>query len=609
MIQLTSWDDVSRFVREGHSTDSLVDVISLFNELASQDGDRSALTALSSADPFGAVLEWSRSRLAKDVRATAIYLESLGLKSDDSIGLLLPTIPEMHLFLWGGMAVCSVAPINPLLRYEHILHLALSMQLKVIVCPSKAFNRGLWDIAHDLAAEIPKLKIVEAGPASDFQSQIEQASHTQRTILPRPVNARAGLFHTGGTTGNPKIAPLTILNILASVDMLQVALNFSSQDTFVCPLPLFHIAGAVVGGLAPLLAGTQVVMPAPTGLRDPEVITKFWQLLEHFRATMLVAVPTSIAALLTVPLKGADLSSLDYTLTGTAPLPFEVARRYTEVTGKVLHTGYGMTECAGALAYVPRRASPRPSTVGLPLSGVEIKIVPLGLPTSDESVPVGTAGRVFIRGTNVFSGYLHEFRDQKKTGLKLWFDTGDLGWLGEDGYLTLTGRSKDLIIRSGHNIDPSVIEESAQRIDGVLLVAAIGQIDAYAGEVPVLYVQPCPGVDKAELLAILRRQLEINIAEPPARPREVFVIDQMPLTAVGKIFKPTLRIDAARRKLEKIIQKFPEGNESYELSVEIDSGGKLNARVKLNVMISVGREQTIRQELEKFPIHVDVCAS
>jgi fatty-acyl-CoA synthase len=573
-----------------------VDLPALFDRAAMTWGaNGDALIAYRSADLDGPKTVWSRQALAGDIRRTASLLRTLGLTTDDRMALLLPTVPEIHTLLLGGMAVAGVALINPLLQLEHVLHLLDEADAKLLCVPTVELSAPLAEMGAKISAARPQLRLMTVGSGGDYPACLADIAADRTAVFERHLAAFAALFHTGGTTGRPKIAPLTLANMLHAAQFLTPVLDFKPHDRFFSPLPLFHIAGAVVGGLAPFLAGTAAIMPSPAGLRDPTVVAHCWRLLERERATMMVAVPTSLAALCNVPVGDADLSALDYVLTGTAPLPDETARRFSALTGKDVHTGYGMTETAGVIAYAPRREQARSSTVGKPLPGVEVKVEPFAGQTT-------SVGRVMVRGPNVFSGYLKA--PAREAGN--WVDTGDLGFLDDDGWLTLTGRSKDLIIRSGHNIDPAIIEEAATRHPDVVLAAAIGQIDDYAGEVPTLYVQLKQGADEQRVLTELAALLEQQVAEPPARPKHIYAIATIPTTAVGKIYKPALRLNAAQRRIDKLFADY--GLSPLSLSVRDDVGGKITIYADLHPRDML-RSEEMAGLIARFPVDVRIAVA
>ena len=208
--------------------------------------------------------------------------------------------------------------------------------------------------------------------------------------------------------------------------------------------------------------------------------------------------------------------------------------------------GYGLTESTCASAVNPKDGERKVGSIGLRLPYQRMKIAlqdPEGHYLRDAAP--GEIGAVCIQGPTVFKGYVEEVHNRGIWIQEGWFNTGDLGRQDEDGYFWLTGRKKDLIIRGGHNIDPSTIEEPLFRLKGVKLAAAVGRPDPHAGEVPVAYVELSDQISITPE-AILEWARE-HIGEKAAIPKEIFIVDQIPLTAVGKVFKPALRWDAIRR--------------------------------------------------------------
>jgi fatty-acyl-CoA synthase len=308
----------------------------------------------------------------------------------------------------------------------------------------------------------------------------------------------------------------------------------------------------MVTGLAAFHSGWEVVMLTPQGYRGKGVMQNFWKLVERFRANSFSGVPTIYGSLANLPLDGADIFSLRYAICGAAPLPAEVAKRFEAVAGIGLYEGYGLTEAACVSALNPICGPRRAGTVGLRLPYQQMKVWRI----DSTGNAVGECGPeeigvIGICGPNVFPGYL---RDKDNRGIWLqpgWLNTGDLGYLDEDGYLHLTGRAKDLIIRGGHNIDPALIEDGLLKHPAVAMVAAVGQPDVHAGELPVAYVTLKPGqaVQAEELLAFARDA----VPERAAVPVRVEIMEEMALTAVGKVAKAELRKHATRHALQGVL--------------------------------------------------------
>ena len=384
---------------------------------------------------------------------------------------------------------------------------------------------------------------VEVTSFEDFvQGHNEERLNSLRAFDSHAVSS---YFCTGGTTGLPKIAVREHLNEVfdayAMMRMLGDAIG--PGKTLFCGLPLFHANGQLVTGLAPWSVGAHVVLGTPEGYRGAGVLAGFWEIVEHYRINFFSGVPTIYSALLQQPCSGRDISSLQLAMCGAAPMPVELFRRFESATGIRILEGYGLTEGACASSLNPPAGESRIGSIGLRLPYQQMAVLQLDAAGNYQRhcLP-GEVGVIAISGPNVFRGYLQAEHNQ---GVWLtlgdgqhWFNTGDLGRQDAEGYFWLTGRKKELIIRGGHNIDPQVIEEPLYRHPDVEMAAAVGRPDLHAGELPVAYVKLRAGstVTSAQLLEYLAQV----IAEPAAMPKRLQLLDDMPLTAIGKLFKPTL---------------------------------------------------------------------
>jgi fatty-acyl-CoA synthase len=532
-------------------------------------GDKTALTFLRSGDPAVEPIRWSFAQLLAGIHQTANLLHALGVTPQDAVAVLLPACLEYHLALWGGEAAAIVQPLNPLLTDEKLVSLLRTAEAKVLFAYGSDAESGIWSKAMRIRGQVPSLitvlrvaphdEPVDTAPdlpegVADFNAlrarEPDDRLVSGRDIAPTDI---AAYFHTGGTTGAPKLARHShgaqVFTAWASVKLQSV----TPADVTINGYPLFHVAGVLPASLASLSAGTEVVIPTPSLLRNREVLTNYWRLVEKYRATVLSAVPTVLAALANVPLNGADISSIRYCRTGAAPLSPELALRFEKLFGLHVHESLGMTEMAGISTIRPPGVMGPAGCVGFRLPYARLRIVALDESggATDEDLPAGKQGMVLFKSPNVFSGFLDPADNVGVFTADGWLATGDLGWLDEEGRLNLTGRSKDLIIRSGHNIDPKVIEDALAAHPAVQICAAVGAPDAYAGELPVLFATLVPGasVSEAELLAFAAERVD----EAPAKPKSVTIIEKMPMTNVGKIYKPELRLMAARAVARGIV--------------------------------------------------------
>jgi fatty-acyl-CoA synthase len=311
-------------------------------------------------------------------------------------------------------------------------------------------------------------------------------------------------------------------------------------------MPLFHVGGSLSQALSTLSAGGNLVVLSPAGWRNPAAMRNLWGLIARYKPAVLSSVPTILAASLAVPVGDNDLSSLKMIGGGGSAIPVAVGAALQEKHKVPVFEVYGMTETSSVhtLSYADR--PPRLGSVGHPVPYARVRIVRidadgkyLGDCKTDE------IGVVAMAGPGVFSGYLNDAHNKGAFVEPGWVNSGDLGRLDGDGYLWITGRAKDLVIRGGHNIDPAPIEDVLFQHPAVGLAAIVGQPDAYAGELPVAYVQLNPGasVSPGELEEWVRERTPERAAIPVA----IIPIETMPLTGVGKVFKPQLRWDAAQR--------------------------------------------------------------
>ncbi|MCZ8219329.1 MAG: acyl-CoA synthetase [Acidovorax sp.] len=583
----------------------------IFVNAAAAFGDKTALAFLPTADPAAEPIRWSYAQLLTGIHQTANLLHHLGVGPEDAVAVLLPGCLEYHLALWGGEAAGIVQPLNPMLTDEKIAAMMTLARAKVLIAYGGEGDLGYWSKALRLRALVPTLTTVlrvaphneSPGVAGPLPAGVLDLATRHQHPGDHLVSGRrivtsdiAAYFHTGGTTGAPKLARHShgaqVFTAWGSVQMQGIA----PGDVGINGYPLFHVAGVLPGSLAALSAGVETLIPTTGLFRNREVIANYWRLVERYRCTYLSAVPTVLAALANVPLDGADISTLRYCRTGAAILAPELAARFERLFNLHIHESLGMTEMAGISTITPPGVNAPAGCVGWRLPYTQLRVVALDAQgnASDQDMPPGQPGMVLFQSPNLFSGFLDAADTAKAFTQDGWLATGDLGFVDDQGRLHLSGRSKDLIIRSGHNIDPKVIEDALGAHPAVQLCAAVGAPDAYAGELPVVYATLVPGaqaVTEAELLAFTAERVD----EAVARPRWVQVIETMPVTNVGKIYKPELRQRAACHTVQALVdgacaaeapgqprpQVQPEGDNAVRVTVAPGPGaGALAARLR-----------------------------
>lgn len=539
----------------------------LITRTAGQFGSRPAITFQLFSDPDAKAETLTWTELREQTIQTANLLRSLGVGENDKVAYLLPNATETVLTYIGGQIAGVVSPINPLLEPDHIAGILRETGAKVLVT-LKAFPKT--DIAQKAAEAVakapnvehvievdlvryltgvkklivpfirPKVETKHNAKVHDFQKAIK-AQPKELTFKDGGVDRVAALFHTGGTTGLPKIAQHRYSGIVYNA-WLGARLLFKEDDVQICPLPLFHVFAAVVSLGASLGSGAHVVFPTPAGYRGDGVFDNFWKLVERYRVTFMIAVPTAISALMQRPVN-ADISSLKLAFCGSSPLPVELYKRFEEAAKITICEGYGLTEATCLVSINPPDGEKKIGSIGFPFPYTDVKIFDMH---SHEECPVDTIGEICVSNPGVSMGDTYTEGAKNKDlyypgwlGEHQYLRTGDLGRFDEDGYLWITGRAKDLIIRSGHNIDPAEIEEALAGHEAVAFVGAIGQPDSYAGELPCAYVELVSGasVTPEELIAYAKS----HIHERAAHPKYIEILDELPKTAVGKTFKPALR--------------------------------------------------------------------
>ncbi|SDL74715.1 acyl-CoA synthetase [Pseudomonas indica] len=600
----------------------------LLRRSAQRNPDAPALTFLLQGTADETPYRLTYAELFARITQTANAFHRLGIRPGKAVSFLLPNLPHTHLTLWGGEAAGIVNAINPLLEPEHIAELIRASDSEVLVTLAPFPGTDLWDKVAGLRDHLPGLNaIVTVDLANLLPEPQRNAIKAQRGPLPEGVldfdeliaacpadrlesgrdiqpDDIASYFHTGGTTGTPKLAPHSHRNEVAMAMILAFLLDFGESDTTLCGLPLFHVNGVMVTGLAPFFRNAQVLLATPQGYRNPSLIQNFWKIIERHRVSFFSGVPTIYAGLLQIPSEGHDLSSLRYALCGAAPMPVELIRQFEGKTGLKLIEGYGLTEGTCGSCGNPPAGERRPGSIGLRMPYCEVAIKVL-----DEQgnflrdAATNEIGNVCLRGITVFKGYLQASKNKDIWVDGDWFNTGDLGRMDTDGYIWLTGRSKDLIIRGGHNIDPQLIEEALHKHPAVAMAAAVGKPDEKAGELPVVYVQLKPGAQASE--AELLEHAAAHIPERAAIPKDVWIIDAIPVTAVGKTFKPALRFDAIRRVFESVLQPLDAG-----ISIEVRNDDRHGQRADIRVpALDAQRRAEIERRLAPFPVKFELIAS
>lgn len=542
---------------------------------AAHDPAAPALQFLPTASPEDTPIVLSHAQFLARVTQTANMFHSLGVEPKDVVSFLLPLMPQSFFTLFGAEAAGIVNPVNPLLEPHQLAEILEAAGTKVLVALGPTEGSDIWEKVLKVREQIRHpMTIVQVGGPGDEASGIHAfdallaAQPADRLLSGRTIAASdtAAYFHTGGTTGTPKLVRHTHENQVYQAWALNLVLKSAPGGAMLFGMPLYHVGGSLSQALATLASGGCLVVLSASGWRNPSATRNLWKLVERFRPAVLSSVPTVLAASVAMPIGEADISSLKYSAGGGSAIPIAVAHGLHGKLGTPVIEVYGMTETSSVhtLSFPEREL--RIGSVGHAVPYSRVRVVKLRADGSYlGDCAVDEIGVVTMSGPGVFDGYVNDIHNQGAFVEPGWVNSGDLGRIDADGYLWITGRAKDLVIRGGHNIDPLPIEEAFYQHPAVGLAAVVGQPDAYAGELPFAYVELKPGasVEPGELEQWVRERTP----ERAAIPVQVVVIDTMPLTGVGKVFKPQLRWDAAQRTFTRALEPLTQRGIALEVRV------------------------------------------
>ena len=404
-----------------------------------------------------------------------------------------------------------------------VAHVAI-LRLGAVVVPTNGAYRA-EEVGHVVSDARPKVAIIEHPEWSEWihsadpsvvvtSPSVELEAGTSVSLDRTETNSPALIGYTSGTTGRPKGAVLSHGNLLASVRGLEIAWRWTPDDILILALPLFHMHGLGVGLHGSLAVGAKVVLLSEFNVDEVvDSITKF-------DATMFFGVPTMYSRLLESP-EATELEQLRLCVSGSAPLPAELHQSIRRVTGQHVLERYGMTETA-MLVSNPYEGERRPGSVGFPLPGVEVRLE-------------GDPAEIQVKGPNVFSGYWERPEENTEAFVDGWFRTGDLGAIDPEGYLSIVGRAKELIISGGFNVYPREVEEVISEYEPIQECAVVGVPDEEWGEVVVAFVVAEREIEDEEIKIFVGERLAHY-----KRPRRTYTLERLPRNALGKVQKHRL---------------------------------------------------------------------
>ena len=570
--------------------------------LEARDPKDTAIHYVPDGDIDRAAERVSFGELKRNIGRTASLLRSQSIGRNDAVAVLLPALPAIYWSILGAMAAAVVFPVNWMLEPRYVLRLLKEANVKAVIALGPTPGFSIWEAWSQIAADFSDgMKIWSVPgpggtplPDSDLDAALDRQPESSIWSDAVTGDDVAALVHSGGTTGLPKIVKLSHRNMSYRHWTLQLAQQLAFGEVILHDTPMFHVGGLIGRILPPLASGASVLIPTVLGARDKRYIANYWKFVEKYRATRLSAVPTTLAVLAKSPPVDTDLSSLmPNFITGSTSLPVSVQRRFEEISGVRVLNSYGMTENTASIAIDPRDGPCKEGASGLRVPYTQIRTVAInGAGAGHRLCGPDEIGMLQIKGPGQAAGYLNPAHEKEARTEDGWLISGDLGRVDQDGFIFVTGRAKDIIIRGGHNIDPAVIEEPLLQFPDVVHAAAVGKPDSHAGELPVAYVQLVSGskATPEDIAAFLASR----IMERAAMPKEIIIVDSLPLTNVGKPLKSALRQDIAERTFRNILA------ETTGLSCE---NGELDVAVEPHptrgVMVSIaikGLDASARSE-------------
>ncbi len=497
-------------------------------------GDREALVDRTAGQ------RWTYAELAADVDALALGLLEMGIAKGDRVGIWAPNCAEWTLTQYATAKIGAIAVnINPAYRARELEFVLNQSGSTLLVAAERLKTSDYAGMIAEVRPHCPELKTVVLLGSPQWQALLETGRGLDRGALDAieldtddPINIQ----YTSGTTGFPKGATLSHHNILNNGFFVGELCNYTEADRICIPVPFYHCFGMVMGNLAATSHGACMVIPAPTF--NPVATL---QAVQAERCTSLYGVPTMFIAELSTPdFADYDLSSLRTGIMAGSPCPVEVMKQVIErMSMTEVSICYGMTETSPVSTQTRTDDSldRRVSTVGRVGPHLEVKVVN---PETGRTVPRGTPGELCTRGYSVMLGYWEQpDKTAEAVDAAHWMHTGDLAVMDSDGYLAITGRIKDMVIRGGENVYPREIEEFLYTHPDVLDAQVIGVPDAKYGEELMVWVRLRAGAPA--LTAESLRQFCTGQLAHYKIPRYVHVVEEFPMTVTGKVRKVEMR--------------------------------------------------------------------
>lgn len=571
---------------------------------AARTPDKAAIIHLASADAADAPRVISYRELIDSIEKAARLFRAISGSERASVSIILPMLPEALIAAWGGATSGISNPINPYLETRQIASIMNAAKTTVLVTTTRQYGAGAWDRLDEIKSLVPTLKRVLIVNGDDTANDFAKAVAAQEPGLgfepPSEPHAEAVYLPTGGTTAAPKLVRMTHRGQLLAAWIMGALADPSPEGVVGHAMPNFHVGGGVILSLRAILYGQTLLTLTTDGFRSQAVVRNFWDIARRHRVSSLIATPATAAAILALPDSSSEGHCIKSFNAGGSTIPVELLRAFHARFGIWLRELWGMSEIQGAVSgHLDDGTEPVAGSVGRCLPWHPVMAIEVDADNNLVRIcEPGERGVLVIGGPNVTPGYADpslddEFFVKGMPGTLRWANTGDLGTVDANGFIWLFGRAKDVIIRGGHNIDPKMIEEVLVCHPAVQIAAAVGRPDSSKGEMPIAYVQFKEGhsASREELLALCKDKVQ----ERAAVPIDIIALAQIPMTAVGKINKPALRLLTMRQIASEESTKIIDGCGHCEVS--IDETGKRPA-VQIKVQVAADRLGDIESKLK-----------
>jgi long-chain acyl-CoA synthetase len=506
----------------GQSAWSTMSLASVLAESAARRPDHAAVVLDGHATSY--------AELWRGARQYAAVLRERGIEPGDRVALLLPNTPHFPLAYFGVLALGAVAvPVHALLRAEEIAYVLEDSGAKALICAAPLLGEGAK------GAEIARVEVLAVMGGDARVTRLDELAARAEPIPgyePRKPFDIAVILYTSGTTGKPKGAMMTHLNLVMNVDVSVISsFTIGPTDRVLGCLPLFHTFGQTCTMNTAFRVGATVVLlprfDAAEALR----------LLVEERCTIFMGVPTMYIGLLEAAKSDPARPMLSCALSGGASLPLTVLDAFQTTFSTTVFEGYGLTETSPVATFNQKDWPIKPGTVGRPIWGVDVEIAAAEVEGRIELLPTGELGEVVVRGHNVMAGYLNRPEATAEAIVDGWFRTGDLGTKDGDGFVSIVDRKKDMVLRGGYNVYPREVEEVLLRHPDIAQVAVVGLPDAVLGEEVCAVV--IPAADSAAGAEVIIAWARGEMAAYKY-PRRVEFVDAFPLGPSGKVLKREL---------------------------------------------------------------------